>query len=514
MNDEDSATVAPIASRNVPLAMQPQEFRELGYQLVDALADFMGSIADRPVTRKATPAGIRELLGNGSLPEHGTSAMELMSEATELLMDHSLLNGHPRFMGYITSSPAPIGALADMLAATINPNVGAWALSPMATEIERQTVSWIAEMIGYPSDCGGLLVSGGNMANFIGVLAARRAKVEWDVRAKGLHADGSAPLMIYTSSETHTWVEKAGDLFGFGTNAVRWIPTDTELRMSTTDLRNQLDEDIAAGYQPFMVVGTAGSVSTGAIDPLPAIAEICREYDLWFHVDGAYGAFAAMLPDAPDDLKGLSLADSVALDPHKWLYSPLEAGCSLVRDARALEDAFSFHPAYYNFGGGDDDPEINFHSYGMQNSRGFRALKVWLALRQAGRSGYTRMISDDIHLAQALYQRVSDHPEFEPFTQELSITTFRYVPQGLNMSGSDRDEFLNELNTKLLDCLQAEGEVFVSNAVIHGAYVLRACIVNFRTTMADIDAIPGIIASTGKQIDAQLRAARSMPDGQ
>ena len=352
------------------------------------------------------------------------------------------------------------------------------------------------------------------MANFIGVLAARHAKVEWDVRAQGLHAEGSTPLMIYTSSETHTWVEKAGDLFGFGTNAVRWIPTDTELCMSTAELRNQLDEDIAAGFRPFMVIGTAGSVSTGAIDPLPAIAEICREYDLWFHVDGAYGAFAAMLPDAPDDLKGLSLADSVALDPHKWLYSPLEAGCALVRDARALEDTFSFHPPYYSFDGSDDDPEINFHSYGMQNSRGFRALKVWLALRQAGRSGYTRMISDDIQLARELHQRVSDHPEFEPFTRELSISTFRYVPRNLDLSGTERHTYLNNLNASLLSHLQSAGEVFVSNAVIGGSNVLRACVVNFRTTLKDIEAIPGIIAAAGKQIDAQRRAARSMPDGQ
>ena len=490
--------------------MGAQEFREVGHQLVDTLAEFLDSIPDRQITHAATPTGLRQVMGDGPLPEDGTGAATLVSEATHLLMEHSLLNGHPRFMGYITSSAAPIGALADLLAATINPNVGAWTLAPLAPEIERQTIRWIAELIGYPTDCGGLLVSGGNMANFLGVLAARRAKAGWDIRAEGLQATDAEKILIYTSRETHTWVEKAGDLFGFGTHAVRWIPTDADLRMKPTELTRQIEADITAGYRPFMVVGTAGTVSTGAVDPLPAIAAICREHDLWFHVDGAYGAFAAMLPDAPEDLKGISLADSIALDPHKWLYSPLEAGCTLVRNAGMLEDTFSFHPAYYKFDGTNEDPPLNFHSYGMQNSRSFRALKVWLGLRQAGRSGYQRMISDDIRLARALHERVSEHPEFEPFTQDLSISTFRYVPTHLEIDGTEREEYLNRLNTDILTRLQAEGDVFVSNAVIGGRYVLRACIVNFRTTMADIDMIPGIVATIGRQLDAQLRPVTAM----
>ena len=505
MSHRSPATLTPVSGRNAPLEMQPHEFRELGHQLVDTLADFLGSIPERAITRGATPAEIRGLLGDGPLPTEGTDAAALISEVTHLLIEHSLLNGHPRFMGYITSSAAPIGALADMLAATVNPNVGAWSLSPMASEIERQTVRWIAEMVGFPSDCGGLLVSGGNIANFVGVLAARRARLDWDVRTEGLRSSNGRTPLIYTSRETHTWVEKAGDLFGFGTNAIRWIPADNELRMDVTELRRQLDADIAAGYQPFMVVGTAGSVSTGAIDPLPAIAEVCREYDLWFHVDGAYGAFAAISPDAPDDLKGLVLADSLALDPHKWLYSPLEAGCALVREARTLEDTFSFHPSYYHFDGENDDPPINFINYGMQNSRGFRALKVWLALRQAGRDGYERMISDDMHLSRELHRRVTDHPEFEAFTQELSISTFRYVPEDLATTGNANEEYLNQLNKELLGRLEADGKVFVSNAVIGGAFVLRACIVNFRTTMSDIDMIPDIIARAGRELDARNR---------
>ena len=246
-------------------------------------------------------------------------------------------------------------------------------------------------------------------------------------------------------------------------------------------------------------------MGTGAIDPLPEIAEVCRKYDLWFHVDGAYGAPAAVVPDAPAELRGLSEADSIALDPHKWLYSPLEAGCTLVRDPRHLIDAFSHRPAYYNFVGTEDDPPINYHEFGLQNSRGFRALKVWLALRQIGREGYVKSIGDDIRLAEALYEAADLYPELEARTQSLSITTFRYVPADLHEHLSEAESYLNRLNEELVNRLQKGGEAFVSNAVIDGRYYLRACIVNFRTTRADVEALPGIVVRLGRQVDPEMR---------
>jgi glutamate/tyrosine decarboxylase-like PLP-dependent enzyme len=390
--------------------------------------------------------------------------------------------------------------LGDFLAASINANSGAWQLSPMATEIERQTVRWIAEMMGYPADCGGLLVSGGNMANFVGFLAARKAKAGWDIRAEGLRAPEAGQLCVYTSKETHTWVEKAADLYGLGTNAIRWIPTDGQLRMDTSALRLQVAADREAGNLPFLVVGTAGSVSTGAIDPLPELAAFCREQELWFHVDGAYGGLAAMLPDASADLKGLSEADSVAVDPHKWLYAPLEAGCVLVRNPENLRDAFSFHPPYYLMEGAQEDPPTNFHDYGPQNSRGFRALKVWLALRQVGMDGYIQMLSDDIELARHLHHCVELHPELQAFTQGLSITTFRYIPQGV-----ENETYLNELNTELVQRIQGSGEAFISNAVMNGVFLLRACVVNFRTTKEDIEALPEIVTRIGGEVHAEMQ---------
>src|SRR2546425_4977358 len=498
----------PLRYRIAPLEMTSSEFRNVGRQLVERIAEFLCTLPDRPVAPNESPRMIREALGTGSLPEQGSEAKDLLEEAANLLFAHSTFNGHPRFWGMITSSAAPIGALGDLLAASVNPNIGGWIGGPMANEIEAQTVRWMAELIGYPTDCGGLLVSGGNMGNFVGFLAARRAKATWDVRTAGLMGEGARRLRVYTSSETHTWIHKATDMFGLGTDAIRWIPVDEQLRMDTTALKNQIQEDIEAGDLPFLVIGTAGTVSTGAVDPLPELAAICREYNLWFHVDGAYGGFAALLLDegqVPEALRGIREADSVAVDPHKWLYAPLEAGCTLVRHPQALRDAFSYHPPYYYFA--EEASTIDYYKYGPQNSRGLRALKVWLALRQVGREGYVEMISDDIRLAQELHRLVEAHPELQAFTQGLSITTFRYVPPDLTTGSEQVEAYLNQLNAELLIRLQKSGEVALSNAVVGGAFLLRACIVNFRTTLEDIEAVPGIVIRIGRELDATIRPA-------
>ena len=231
--------------------------------------------------------------------------------------------------------------LADLLAAAVNANVGAWKLAPMATEMEAQVIRWLAQFIGYPADCGGLLLSGGNMANLTCFLAARAAQAGWDVRKQGVA--GGPRLCVYASEETHTWIQKAADLAGLGTEAIHWIDGRQGMDLGALEVRYR--QDIDEGYQPFLVVGSAGTVSTGAVDPLPELAAFCQEHKLWFHVDGAYGAFAAGVAGAPADLKGLQSADSVAVDPHKWLYAPLEAGCALVRDPTCFEECVLLSPA-------------------------------------------------------------------------------------------------------------------------------------------------------------------------
>ncbi len=494
--------------RDAPLAMDREAFAAAAHELVDLVADFLFTLPARPVTPDESPAELGGILGaEARLPEAGTEAGVLLRAAAGLLFDHSLFNGHPRFFGYITASPAPIGILGDFLAAAINANVGAWRLAPMASEIEAQTVRWLAELVGFPTDCGGLLASGGNMANTIALLAARKRAADWDLRKEGVAAQGAKRLRVYTSRETHTWIQKATDLIGLGTDAICWLPTDDEGRMDPEALRGALAEGRANGDVPVAVVATAGSVSTGAVDPLYAIAAICAEHDAWLHVDGAYGGFAAAVPGTPADLGAIGLADSVALDPHKWLYAPLEAGAVLVRDRERLREAFSYHPPYYHFG----QEATNYVDFGPQNSRGFRALKVWLALRQVGRAGYVQMIGDDIRLAQTLAALVRQEAELELFTQYLSITTFRYVPQDLAEAprGEAIERYLDRLNEALLDRIQRSGQAFVSNAIVRGRYVLRPCIVNFNSTPEDVAALVELVVELGGVIDRTLRSRRA-----
>ncbi len=488
----------PRNERTAP-ELPPAEFRELGHRLVDDIAGLLEQLqspSELAVTPGRSTAEVQAALGaDAPLPEHGADPAAVLRDATDLLFEQSLFTGHPRFMGYVIGAPSPLAALADLLASAVNPNLGGFTLSPVATEIERQTVRWLAELVGYRPDCGGLLVSGGNMANFVGFLAARRAKAPWDVRAQGT---GAGRLRLYCSGETHTWVQKAADMFGLGTEAIHWVPTDSDLRLDVDALRDAIGADRAAGDEPFLVIASAGSVSTGAVDPIAAIAELCRAEDLWLHVDGAYGALAAVAAEAPADLRALDEADSLALDPHKWLYMPAEAGCALVRERDHLLAAFDYTPPYYRL----DEEELHYYKYGPQNTRGFRALKVWLGLRHLGRAGYARLIEEDIALARHLDACVDAEPELERGPGGLSIATFRYVPEGV----TDEEE-LNRLNTELVTGLQQGGEAFVSNAVVDGRYWLRACVVNFRTTRADIEALPGIVLRTGASVAAQAIAS-------
>ena len=490
--------------RTTPLEIDQLEFQLMGHQLVDLIAEFIATIGNKPVTSGETPRQIQAILGDAGLPEQGSSAAELLSKTTDLLFNHSLLNGHPKFMGYIIGSPAPIGVLADLLATAVNANVGANVLSPMATAIEKQTVRWLAEFIGVAPTYGGLLVSGGNMANFTAFLAARTAQAPASLKEDGLRSL-DRPLVLYCSATTHTWIEKAAVLFGHGIRSIRWIPAYADNKMNTELLAQAIENDLKNNCQPFLVVGTAGDVSTGAVDNLAKIAAICKKYDLWFHIDGAYGMPAAVIPELQTVFAGMHEADSIALDPHKWLYAPLEAGCTLVKNPQHLTNTYSSHAAYYNFGTNEENPPLNYYEYGFQNSRGFRALKVWLMLQQVGRRGYQKMIREDIALAALLFSEAEKHPELEAITHNLSITTLRFVPQNFARTDEDAEHYLNTLNEKLLNQLQQGGKVFLSNAIVSGKYCLRGCIVNFRTSQQDIFEIIELIVEEGRKTHEIVR---------
>jgi len=488
--------------RKSTIQIEKEDFKKIGHHLIDAIAEFYDTMEARAVTKGESPRQLQEIIGVRSLPEEGADASKIISIATHLLLEHSLFNGHPKFHGYITSSPAPIGALADLLAAAVNPNVGANILSPMATEIEKQTIKWLAEFIGVSPSYGGILVSGGNMANFTGFLAGRTAKAPKKSKEDGLF--NSPKLAVYCSKSTHTWIEKAAVLFGLGNKAIRWIPVDGSDQMNNGLLEQTIGEDLQNGLKPIMVIGTAGDVSTGAVDDLRGLAAICKTFDLWFHVDGAYGIPAAVIPGLKSVFEGIEEADSIALDPHKWLYSPLEAGCTLVKDPNHLIETFSSHPVYYNFSNSEPMTQ-NYYEYGLQNSRGFRALKVWLSLQQLGRSGYVKLISKDIELSKLLYKLARQHQDLEAVSQHLSITTFRFVPANLSMNADNEEEYLNKLNETLLNMLQSGGQLFLSNAIVKGKYCLRSCIVNFRTTEKDIEEMIEIVVKEGIEVHQRLR---------
>ncbi|MBC6988531.1 pyridoxal phosphate-dependent decarboxylase family protein [Hymenobacter sp. BT491] len=497
------------STRKAPIELGKAEFQVIGHQLVDAIANFLDAIEEKPVTTGEAPKQLQALLPSALLPETGASATEVLAKATDLVLNHSLLNGHPKFLGYITSSAAPLGALADLLAAAVNANVGAQILSPIATEIEKQTIRWLAEFIGVSPTYGGILVSGGNMANFTAFVAARTAKAPGNTKEDGL-GNAASQLIVYCSKMTHTWVEKAAVLFGLGSKAIRWIPTDAAYKMDHQILEQTIQDDLQKGHTPIMVIGTAGDVSTGVVDDLQALAAICKTYALWFHIDGAYGAPAAVLPELKTLFAGMEEADSIALDPHKWLYSPLEAGCTLVKNENYLRDTFSSHPVYYNFDSTEEDAVHNYYEYGLQNSRGFRALKVWVALQHVGRSGYVEMIRQDIELANYLFSLAEKHPELQAVTHNLSIVTLQYVPKSITKDSEDNKLYINDLNKELLNRLQVGGEAFLSNAVVNDRYCLRGCVVNFRTSKKDIEEIIEIIVREGRELHKSFRNSLNM----
>ncbi len=488
-----------IENPKVPLDMGAEEFREQGHMLVDKIADFLEDLGERNVHTPEAAKTAHEALGTGCLPSGGTKASEVIAEISDLLMEQSLFNGHPRFWGYVNGSASPIGALGDLLGSSINANVCTWTVAPVASEIERQAVDWIGDLLNFPNDpscnSGGILVSGGTMANITGLLAARRARFGPEVRTKGLCQGDASKAKFYATSETHAWLEKALDIMGFGEDAIHRVASNDDFQMDIGDLKRCIDGDLKQGYLPFAVIASAGTVSTGAIDPLNDISRICKQNNMWFHIDGAYGAVAACVPEMLGELSGIGLADSVAMDAHKWLYVPFEAGCVLLRNREHLTDAFAHETTYYPPTGGENSLPIAYRDQGIQTSRGFRALKVWMCLKTAGKDGYASMIGNNIRLAERLYANIKKMPELEAISQGLSIVTFRYNPGDIK-----DDSQLNQLNKEILIMLQAEGWAYPSHANVDGKYLIRVCITNFRTTDQDVDGLPQKVITIGNNL--------------
>ena len=474
-----------------------EELKRVGYAVVDLIAEHVSELPEKPVFRPV-PREVAEDLTQAPLPINGESADSILSQFAEKIAPYPMGNGHPRFYAWVNSPPTPMGVFADALAAAMDPSVAGGNHS--AVWVEHAVLGWFRQMLGLPAETMGLLVSGGSTANLTGLAVARHVKSGIDVRADGLQGI-DRPVTLYMGEEGHGCIRKAAELLGIGSKYVRTIPSDARLRMDVGLLVEAIVADLERGIRPIAVAASAGTVNSGAIDSLADIADICKRYDLWLHVDGAYGAPGILSEQYRPQLEALSLADSVALDPHKWLYLPVETGLVMVRDGEAMRDAFSLVPPYLRTDGnahGVGGPPW-FSEYGFQQTRGFRALKVWMALKYHGLEGYTASIERDIALAQRLARLVETSDDLEMLApQSLSIVLFRYSPPGLN------EEELHELNKAILEDIQLSGEAFLSSTVVRGKFALRACVVNHRATAEDMDFLVRLVDETGRRLSQKV----------
>ncbi|HSN70860.1 MAG TPA: pyridoxal-dependent decarboxylase [Steroidobacteraceae bacterium] len=473
-----------------------EELRELAHRAVDESLDYLASVSSRPVWQPV-PEHVLERLRQPA-PRSPEGAERAYEAFRELVLPYPMGNIHPRFWAWYMGSGSGSGALAEFLAAIVNPNLGGG--NHVANYVEAQVVDWCKEIVGFPPDSGGLLVSGGSMANVVGHTVARNVMAAADVRGQGVQAVGQR-LTVYASEQVHSCHQKALELLGLGAASLRQVPVNADFTIDLASLGRMVQADRAAGAKPICVVGNAGTINTGAVDDLGALADFCARERLWFHVDGAIGAPLALSPRHRSLLAGLERADSLAIDLHKWLHVPFEAACALVRNRQAHRDAFALTPEYLErTERGLASGPYWFSEYGVQLTRGFRALKVWMLLKEHGLDRYARLIERNIAQAHLLAELVAEQPELELMAPvKLNIVCFRYDPGGIS------SEALNALNAELLIRLHEAGEFAPSYTTLAGRYCLRAAISNHRTTDDDLRAFVPAVLQMGRTLVREAR---------
>jgi len=478
-----------------PLHMDAETFYHLGKLTVELATEYLEGLPDKPVYRPMTPSE-RQMLLHQSMPEFGRSPEALLDFFEQHILPHAMGNQHPRFAAWVNPAAAPIGMLAEFLAAVMNPSAAGG--DHAAIYLEHCVVRWLMELIGYPTEgSAGLLVGGGSVASLYCLAVARHwaaARHGWNVREEGLQ--GQRPrLVLYISEEGHSCLRKASHLLGLG--EPRRVPVEASFKMDRSALEMMVAKDRAEGLLPFCVAASAGTVNTGAVDPLDDLADFCHEQGLWLHVDGAYGAFGMLDPQVSHLFSGLERADSLALDPHKWLATPIECSCAILREGELLRETFSLVPPYLR-----TEPDKGFGGmpwfaeYGFQQTRRFNALKLLWVIQQAGRSGLVAHVTRHNTLAQYMTSLIDAAPDLERVAPvELSIVCFRYVPERLR----GEEEQLDAFNKRIMEELQVGGKAFVNGTLVHGRFVLRSCALHYALTKDDVEAIVEEVRAVGER---------------
>ena len=467
-----------------------QAMRKLGHRMIDDMMTYLETIRDRPVWQPI-PEDVKQNLSM-SLPLDPQKPEDIYDEFLDYILPHPMGNIHPRFWGWVIGTGTVFGMLAELLAAGMNPNLG--GADHVANYVEAQVLEWCKEMLGYPREASGLLVSGCSMANLVGLTVARNSMSGFDIRRDGLQA-AQKPMTFYGSVETHSSNQKAIELLGLGSASLRQIPVNDDFQIVLPELEAAISKDRHDGFHPICVIGNAGTVNTGAIDDLNALADLCKRERLWFHIDGAFGALAALSPDLRPLISGLERADSLAFDLHKWMYMPYEIGCALVRNEANHRFTFSTTPDYLvhaerGLAGGP----LWFSEYGIQLSRGFRALKAWMSIKEHGIKKYGRLIKQNVDQARYLGHLVDNSTKLErlaPVT--LNIVCFRFKEDSHKAD-------LNFINQEILIRLHEKGITAPSYTTISGGYALRVAITNHRSRKEDFDLLVREVIRLGEEI--------------
>jgi aromatic-L-amino-acid decarboxylase len=484
--------------------MDSESFRRDGHRLIDWIAEYLAHPERYPVLAQVEPGQVERALPKEP-PEKPEPLEAILQDMEKIIVPGLTHWNHPGFFAYFAISGSEPGILGELLSAAFNVNAMLWRTAPAATELEELVLSWLRQLLGLPPEFMGLINDTASVSSLCAIAAAREA-LGFRIREEGLAGRPDLPhLRLYTSEQAHSSVEKAAIVLGLGQAGVKKIAVDNEFRLRSQDLEDAIKQDLKAGWKPFCVVATVGTTSTTSVDPVPEIARICGRYKLWLHVDAAYAGAAAILPEKRWALAACERADSIVVNPHKWLFVPIDCSAFYCRQPSILRQAFSLVPEYLRTS--EDDRVRNLMDYGIQLGRRFRALKLWMVLRAFGSEGLRQRLRAHIALAQRFQDWIEGSADFELLAPVLfSVVCFRNCPRGLP-AGPETEAYLNRLNEQLLESVNRTGEVFLSHTELNGRFTLRLAIGNLRTTEADVRRAWALLQEHATRLDARLRPA-------